>query len=355
MDPTYWRHLANTSTEYFIQTNETKYFSDARQICQDLGGILASVTSKLVQSFLERIIPMPVTSDTAGNRSYWIGASRNGSHSPWTWEDNITVVYSNWAPNESNPTDENCANIKSDSQRKWYSSYCEFDRYKYICEREIVNTTTTPANLNVTTTPASSTTINPTLNNNTTSAYVGSTAYETTTTYTTTPTNTDTTHVTRTTNTPSTSPHNAGISTELLIIILLLVGIFVLVVISSLMIMVKRRRSRRGRIFVTEALQQSTREREVEIRLQTTRYTGSIVDENLIEQTNNLVEISSENASIEGNRESQYHEASFSTQYNNATYGQYRFADQVNEVVDDDDYVAIYSTSKKVVNRNKTS
>nr|XP_018668631.1 lymphocyte antigen 75-like isoform X2 [Ciona intestinalis] len=347
MDPTYWRHLANTSTEYFIQTNETKNFYDARQICQDFGGILASVTSGFVQVFLESIIPMSVSSDKAGNRSYWIGASRNGSHSPWTWEDNITVVYSNWAPNESNQTDENCANIKSDSQHKWYSSHCEFDQYKYICEREIVNTTTTAANLNVTTTPAPSTTFSPTLNNNTTAAYVGSTAYKTTTTYTTSlPTDTDTTFVTRTTNTPITSPHNTGISTELLIIILLLVGIFVLVVISSLMIMIKRRRSRRGRIFVTEALQQSTREREVEIRLQ--RDTGSTMDENLIEQTNNLVEITSENASIEGNRESQYHEASLSTQYNNATY------DQVNEVVDDDDYVAIYSTSKKVMNRNKT-
>uniref|UniRef100_H2YNF1 C-type lectin domain-containing protein n=1 Tax=Ciona savignyi TaxID=51511 RepID=H2YNF1_CIOSA len=246
-----WEQYGNTSLEYYAEKNISRKlnYNNAVEKCSSYGGVLAQVTSELVQAFLETIIPLQQNQ----SRIYWIGASRNNTNSSWTWQDNANLSYSNWATNESHPTaidlgyEENCAEIRSANMYQWYSSACD-EKYGFVCQRQkAISTTTASMIQNVTTSTG------------TTKEATSEPTPTVLSLFTTVPNNTFPSGTT----TPGTLPQARGLSNNLFTIIYILVALFVLVVICVVLIVVQRRkRRRRKRVFVTEALHQSTRERE---------------------------------------------------------------------------------------------
>lgn len=117
---------------------DSKNWGDARNDCVAQGGYLATLTSKSENDFLAAL-----TVETA-----WIGATdgrtaKESGAGSYAWVSGEDFGFENWAPNEPNAAGkgcgilercyEHCATMRDDGL--WNDSYCEDDRYPYVCER----------------------------------------------------------------------------------------------------------------------------------------------------------------------------------------------------------------------------
>lgn len=66
-------------------------WDQAAERCKKMGGMLASVDSKEVNDFIDKL---------TGKKCYWIGGNDIKKEGDWRWADGAKVVYSNWAGNE---------------------------------------------------------------------------------------------------------------------------------------------------------------------------------------------------------------------------------------------------------------
>lgn len=94
---------AQTQNTYRI-INEAVSWKEAKRRCEELGGHLATITSKEEETKILSIL------GTNPRNCYWIGLYRSSASSPWRWVTNETYSYKNWAPNE--PNDDKKTNEK---------------------------------------------------------------------------------------------------------------------------------------------------------------------------------------------------------------------------------------------------
>ncbi|XP_005378987.1 PREDICTED: C-type lectin domain family 7 member A-like [Chinchilla lanigera] len=107
------------SCYYF--SREMKNFEDSRKRCKEMDSTLLKIEDTQELNFIQSQI------------SYfsWIGLSREGTSSPWTWEDKSTpIIQSAWRESES----ENCGRI---TPTKMTALNCS-RLITYICERKNV-------------------------------------------------------------------------------------------------------------------------------------------------------------------------------------------------------------------------
>ena len=97
-------------------------WTDARALCQELGGHLMIITSADEQKFLEQQYP-----ETSG----WIGMYLDNI--TWRWVTNEKVEYTNWDSGEPNDAggDECCVHIWSDEDMQWNDLNNEDSRFHY--------------------------------------------------------------------------------------------------------------------------------------------------------------------------------------------------------------------------------
>ncbi|KAG1949139.1 ladderlectin-like [Pimephales promelas] len=120
-----------------------KYFSDAsnwitaERNCQSLGANLASVSNKLENKFLLRLLPSPSTRT-------WIGAHDAVQDGHWLWSDGSVFSFTNWCSGEPNNAGvpEDCLEINFTADRCWNDVPCSIS-LSYICVLDMCDCVTT--------------------------------------------------------------------------------------------------------------------------------------------------------------------------------------------------------------------
>ncbi|XP_019638459.1 PREDICTED: neurogenic locus notch homolog protein 1-like [Branchiostoma belcheri] len=113
--------------------DETKTYSEARQVCADDGGTLAMPKDSDVHEFLVRM------RNPVGWRAYWIGLNDLATEGVWMWEDgtphDTTADYNRWRSGE--PGDQNgngdCAIYTDDIAAEWRDILCS-DSTRFFCQ-----------------------------------------------------------------------------------------------------------------------------------------------------------------------------------------------------------------------------
>uniref|UniRef100_A0AC34G6W6 C-type lectin domain-containing protein n=1 Tax=Panagrolaimus sp. ES5 TaxID=591445 RepID=A0AC34G6W6_9BILA len=107
---------------YIFQSNATTFIS-AEIACNEMGGNLTSIHDAFENNFLSN------QSQQFSDDDFWVGLSRLISGN-WTWMDNTTIDYTDWAPKE--PANLDCAAVlKKDSS--WLASDCSKAK-PYVCK-----------------------------------------------------------------------------------------------------------------------------------------------------------------------------------------------------------------------------
>ena len=103
----------------------TAKWSDARAVCQGLGGDLAVIKSAGKNDYLFNLVTMQ---ETVTDGKAWIGLEKNADDSKWYWIDGTPLEgnYENWDAGEPNNAlgDENCGHFYK-SQGGWNDHLCE--------------------------------------------------------------------------------------------------------------------------------------------------------------------------------------------------------------------------------------
>ncbi|XP_067662768.1 lectin BRA-3-like [Haliotis asinina] len=160
------------------------YWEDASKDCIHKGGSLATVNDLATQKFFENSL----SSLKSTRHGIWIGLNDRASEAHYTWVSGEQTTFTYWASGEPSILHslEDCVLMRSSEGYHWEDQPCNLwpKHYSYICQYDMLPTTT------MTTSTTSTTTTTPTT--------ITTTA---TTTTTTTPTTTTTT-TTTTTSTP---------------------------------------------------------------------------------------------------------------------------------------------------------
>ncbi|XP_071953364.1 macrophage mannose receptor 1-like [Antedon mediterranea] len=119
----YYNNKRYFATDYRMTAN------DGVNVCADIGGYLAVITSNEENAFLVNMIEKTHNS----KRKFYIGYVSDSS-AVWSWPDSSPRGYSNWAVGESNLASA-CA-LLSLSDGQWYDESCT-GIYGIICEDEI--------------------------------------------------------------------------------------------------------------------------------------------------------------------------------------------------------------------------
>lgn len=89
--------ITNQSNRHqYALINETMPWDKAKAYCENLGGHLATITTKQEQDFIESLI---------GNSTksfYWLGGTDEAHEGDWKWVTGESFDYSNWVPGEPN-------------------------------------------------------------------------------------------------------------------------------------------------------------------------------------------------------------------------------------------------------------
>ena len=100
-------------------------WSDARAVCQNLGGDLAVITSAEENEFVYELV---MEKETVTETKAWIGLKRSTDDSKWYWVDGTPLEgqYVNWGEGEPNNLmgNENCAHFFG-HPGKWNDAPCE--------------------------------------------------------------------------------------------------------------------------------------------------------------------------------------------------------------------------------------
>ncbi|XP_071953361.1 macrophage mannose receptor 1-like [Antedon mediterranea] len=119
----YYNNKRYFATDYRMTAN------DGINVCADIGGHLAVITSNEENAFLVNMIEKTHNS----KRKFYIGYVSDSS-AVWSWPDSSQTNYSNWATGESNLASA-CA-LLSLADGQWYDESCS-GIYGIICEDEI--------------------------------------------------------------------------------------------------------------------------------------------------------------------------------------------------------------------------
>ncbi|KAH7717028.1 C-type lectin 6 [Aphelenchoides avenae] len=109
---------------YFYKLNPRLWF-DAQEDCTKLGGVLTSVHSGAVNSFLASVV------DIKCYDRMWLGGTTLLTGS-WSWADESRFDFTNWAAGQPSSTGALCTSLDIASS-KWYSDSCMVAK-PYICK-----------------------------------------------------------------------------------------------------------------------------------------------------------------------------------------------------------------------------
>uniref|UniRef100_A0A8C2SYC1 Macrophage mannose receptor 1-like n=1 Tax=Coturnix japonica TaxID=93934 RepID=A0A8C2SYC1_COTJA len=123
--PESWLFFKNKCFKIFASNTTRKLaWHDAREVCIDLGGNLASVPNEQVQAFVYYHLEDATT-------NVWIGMNDINRESKFFWADGSTVSYTNWV--EGAPeTKQNCV-FMTKLDGKWKDDSCDNEK-GYICQ-----------------------------------------------------------------------------------------------------------------------------------------------------------------------------------------------------------------------------
>ncbi|XP_046578890.1 macrophage mannose receptor 1-like isoform X1 [Haliotis rubra] len=140
----YLRTFRNRCYE-FVVFHEA-YWPDANAQCRSTGGSLVSVNDAETQQFLVSTL---VRLNFA-KHGIWIGLNDQKVESTYEWASGDKVTYTDWATGEPNFAHgvEDCVLMKSTKAYTWEDHPCHLwpQHYSYICEYEMFQSTTPPAN-----------------------------------------------------------------------------------------------------------------------------------------------------------------------------------------------------------------
>nr|QNH72454.1 toxin candidate TRINITY_DN20653_c5_g3_i1.p1 [Ceriantheomorphe brasiliensis] len=113
---------------YYFST-EKKSWDDARQMCLEQHGDLASINTAQQQAFIDNQLKC-LNNDI----KFWIGANDKANEGTFVWSDGSTMSYTNWAAGEPNDnTNEDCVEILTKTFQ-WNDQQCS-DINGYICRK----------------------------------------------------------------------------------------------------------------------------------------------------------------------------------------------------------------------------
>uniref|UniRef100_A0A914DGP1 C-type lectin domain-containing protein n=1 Tax=Acrobeloides nanus TaxID=290746 RepID=A0A914DGP1_9BILA len=124
----------NNPDECYIVVDTATTWQTAEESCQALGGHLTSIVNAYQNSFLLSKINVILS------RYYyaWIGANTLTYPGTWTWTDNSSWIYSNWASGYPYGSNNLCGAMGTTSGR-WYSFNCANDIHPYVCGVVVTN------------------------------------------------------------------------------------------------------------------------------------------------------------------------------------------------------------------------
>ena len=100
----------------------TLEWSDARRICQKLGGDLAKITSASENQF---IIDLVTKQKKITHYGVWLGLHRKADNKFYWADDKLLEGYSNWYPGEPNNVAEKCGHMFGTVRKgKWNDLLC---------------------------------------------------------------------------------------------------------------------------------------------------------------------------------------------------------------------------------------
>ncbi|XP_069977455.1 macrophage mannose receptor 1 [Penaeus vannamei] len=110
----------------------TASWTEAKDSCIGLGGVLASITSEDEQAFVSGLL----------NSSAWIGLSDQETEGEFTWEDGSPFNYDSWEEGEpdnlymylSIGVGEDCVEMKQEYDYRWNDEFCLAAK-GFVCER----------------------------------------------------------------------------------------------------------------------------------------------------------------------------------------------------------------------------
>uniref|UniRef100_A0AC35GRD2 C-type lectin domain-containing protein n=1 Tax=Panagrolaimus sp. PS1159 TaxID=55785 RepID=A0AC35GRD2_9BILA len=126
---------------YFFYPNATQFFN-AELTCNGLNGHLASIHDGFINTFITTESSNYFHDSTTSD--FWIGLNSLMSLGNWTWIDNTTSDFNNWAPSEPQNLTQHCAAVTI-ANSYWTSADC-FKTKPFVCE--ISATPTYPAYIN---------------------------------------------------------------------------------------------------------------------------------------------------------------------------------------------------------------
>ncbi|XP_061179353.1 macrophage mannose receptor 1-like [Saccostrea echinata] len=134
-----WEEDPNSNNCYQFFDKQLDWM-DAREVCRNNGGDLASIESRVEQAYIAGKI------NNMNSIALWIGINDRATENKFIWVDGSPVAYLHWAngePNNYRNRNEDCGNIYT-STSYWNDSPCS-GRNGFICKKQSSQrTTTTP-------------------------------------------------------------------------------------------------------------------------------------------------------------------------------------------------------------------
>ncbi|XP_077985956.1 C-type lectin mosGCTL-1-like [Glandiceps talaboti] len=130
---------------YRVYTDEV-YWVDARLLCAEKGGTLATISDASTDNIIRSYI-YDNSLDDEVRTGFWIGLQDRSQEGVYEWVDGEEFKfpecgsYSNWAPDEPNnnvkkmPAGQDCVQLQKRNGLMWDDEYCTGVRRKgYVCQ-----------------------------------------------------------------------------------------------------------------------------------------------------------------------------------------------------------------------------
>ena len=109
---------------YYVDDTPNPKWSEARAVCQGLGGDLVVINSGEENDIVYKLV---IKQKTVTRGKAWIGLKRNTDDSKWYWVDGTPLEghYDNWSPGEPNNYggNEGCGRLNGELG-DWYDVPC---------------------------------------------------------------------------------------------------------------------------------------------------------------------------------------------------------------------------------------
>ncbi|XP_063422181.1 macrophage mannose receptor 1-like [Mytilus trossulus] len=133
-----WQERPQSQYCYSFQ-GDLLSWQDARQVCQKMGGDLASVHDRAEQVYIQTQL------SSSFSMWMWLGGTDRSKEGGWSWSDGTPFQFLNWAGGEPNgDRRENCIQIYTTLRdQQWNDGPCN-GRQGFICKKSYGTITTIP-------------------------------------------------------------------------------------------------------------------------------------------------------------------------------------------------------------------